>query len=296
MSSNKYVGAHCSASGGVFNAVANAEAIGAKAFALFTKNQRQWVAKDLDTATIDKFKSALEKSGILPKHILPHDSYLINLGHPESEKLEKSRTAFIDELQRCEQLGLDRLNFHPGSHLAKVSKKDKENLEVMKPIEDVCLDVIAESINIALDKTNGVSAVIENTAGQGSNLGWRFEHLAHIIDKVEDKSRIGICIDTCHMFTAGYDIRTREAYDKTWDEFEKVVGFKYLMGMHINDSKPPLGSHVDRHHSLGKGEIGLDAFRFIMNDERMNDIPLVLETIDETIWKEEIELLYSFEN
>jgi len=294
--SNKFVGAHCSASGGVFNAVTNAEAIGAKAFAFFTKNQRQWVAKDLDSDTIDKFKTALAKSGILPKHVLPHDSYLINLGHPEAEKLEKSRIAFIDELERCAQLGLDRLNFHPGSHLAKVSKKDKANIEMMKPIEDKCLDVIAESINIALDKTQGVSAVIENTAGQGSNLGWRFEHLAHIIDKVEDKSRVGICIDTCHMFAAGYDIRTRETYDKTWDEFEKIVGFKYLMGMHINDSKALLGSHVDRHHSLGKGEIGLDAFRFIMNDERMDDIPLILETIDDTIWKDEIELLYSFEN
>jgi deoxyribonuclease-4 len=253
------------------------------------------VAKPLDTQTIDLFQQNLEQSGILPRHVLPHDSYLINLGHPEQEKLEKSRTAFIDELERCGQLGLDRLNFHPGSHLAKVSKKDKENLEVMQPIEDKCLDTIAESINIALDKTSGVSAVIENTAGQGSNLGWRFEQIAHIIDKVEDKSRVGVCIDTCHMFTAGYDIRTKEAYDKTWDDFEKIVGFKYLMGMHINDSKPPLGSHVDRHHSLGKGEIGLDAFRFIMNDARMDDIPLILETIDETIWKEEIELLYSFE-
>ncbi len=294
--SNKFVGAHVSASGGVFNAVANAEAIGAKAFALFTKNQKQWVAKDLDTETIDKFKTALAKSGILPKHILPHDSYLINLGHPEIEKLEKSRLAFIDELERCALLGLDRLNFHPGSHLVKVNKKDKENPDVMQEIENVSLDLVAESINIALDKTSGVSAVIENTAGQGTNLGWKFEHLAYIIDKVEDKSRIGVCIDTCHMFTAGYDIRTREVYEKTWAEFEKVVGFKYLMGMHINDSKPPLGSRVDRHHSLGKGEIGLDAFRFIMNDERMDDIPLVLETIDSTIWKEEIELLYSFEN
>jgi len=292
--SKKFVGAHCSASGGVYNAISNAQAIGAKAFALFTKNQRQWVAKDLDTNTIDKFKGMLEESGILAKHILPHDSYLINLGHPEVEKLEKSRNAFIDELQRCELLGLDRLNFHPGSHLVKLSKKDKENREIISPIENVCLDTIAESINIALDKTNGVSAVLENTAGQGSNLGWRFEHLAYIIQKIEDKSRIGVCIDTCHMFTAGYDIRTREAYDKTWNEFEKIVGFKYLMGMHINDSKPPLGSHVDRHHSLGKGEIGLDAFRYIMNDERMDDIPLVLETIDATIWSEEIKLLYSF--
>ena len=292
----KFVGAHTSASGGVYNAIANAEAIGAKAFALFTKNQRQWVAKELDGETIDKFKTMLEASGILPRHILPHDSYLINLGHPDSEQLQKSRLAFIDELKRCEQLGLDRLNFHPGSHLEKVAKKDKENLEIMKPIEDKCLSVIAESINIALDKTQGVSAVLENTAGQGSNLGWRFEHLAQIIDKVEDKSRIGVCIDTCHMFTAGYDIRTKEAYDATWAEFERVVGFKYLMGMHINDSKPPLGSHVDRHHSLGKGEIGLDAFEFLMKDKRMDDIPLILETIDETIWKEEIALLYSFEN
>ncbi|SFV62107.1 Endonuclease IV [hydrothermal vent metagenome] len=291
---NKFVGAHVSASGGVYNAPLNAMEIGAKAFALFTKNQRQWVAKPLDEATIEKFKENLQKSGILPKHVLPHDSYLINLGHPELEKLEKSRAAFIDELKRCAQLGLDRLNFHPGSHLVKVSKKDKANPEIMQPIEDKCLDVIAESINIALDATSDVSAVIENTAGQGSNLGWRFEHIAHIIDKVEDKSRVGVCIDTCHMFTAGYDIRTREAYDKTWDEFDKIIGFKYLMGMHINDSKPPLGSHVDRHHSLGEGEIGLDAFKFIMNDKRMDDIPLILETIDESIWKQEIELLYSF--
>ena len=294
--SKKFVGAHVSASGGVYNAPLNAMEIGAKAFALFTKNQRQWVAKPLDDETIAKFKENLAKSGILPKHVLPHDSYLINLGHSEVEKLEKSRAAFIDELERCAQLGLDRLNFHPGSHLVKVSKKDKENPEVMRPIEEHCLNVIAESINIALDKTEGVSAVIENTAGQGSNLGWKFEHLAYIIERVEDKSRIGVCIDTCHMFTAGYDIRTREAYDATWKEFDEIVGFKYLMGMHLNDSKPPLGSHVDRHHSLGKGEIGLDAFRFIMNDERMDDIPLILETIDESLWPEEIKLLYSFEN
>jgi len=281
--SNKFVGAHCSASGGVYNAVYNAQKIGAKAFALFTKNQKRWEAKPLDAKTIDKFKEALLESGILPKHVLPHDSYLINLGHPDEQKLIKSRMAFIDELQRCEQLGLDRLNFHPGSHLKEIS-------------EDECLDKISESINIALDKTSGVSAVIENTAGQGSNLGYKFEHLAQIIDKVEDKSRIGVCIDTCHMFVSGYDIRTREVYDKTWAEFEKTVGFKYLMGMHINDSKPPLGSKKDRHHSIGQGEIGLDAFRFIMNDDRMDDIPLILETIDDSIWKDEIELLYSFEN
>lgn len=281
--SKKFVGAHSSAAGGVFNAPVNAQKIGAQAFALFTKNQRQWTAKDLDVETIDKFKQALEDSGIAPKHVLPHDSYLINLGHPELEKREKSLVAFIDELERCDLLGLDRLNFHPGSFLKKIS-------------EEECLDAIAESMNYAIDKTKNVKLVMENTAGQGSNLGWKFEHLAHIIDKIEDKSRVGVCIDTCHMFTAGYDIRTREAYDVSMAQFENIVGFKYLMGMHLNDSKPDLGSHVDRHESIGKGKIGLDAFRFIMNDDRMNDIPLILETIDDSIWKQEIELLYSLED
>lgn len=278
---NKFVGAHVSASGGVYNAPLNAKQIGAKAFALFTKNQKQWVAKPLDSDTIAKFKDNLAKSGILPKHVLPHDSYLINLGHPELEAREKSLNAFIDEVERCDLLGLDRINFHPGSHLKKIS-------------EEECIELIAQSLNTTLERTENVSLVLENTAGQGSNLGYKFEHLRDIIDRVNDKSRIGVCIDTCHMFTAGYDIRTREAYDATWSEFDKIVGFKYLMGMHINDSKPDLGSRVDRHHSLGEGKIGLDAFRFIMNDERMDDIPLVLETIDESIWADEIKLLYSF--
>lgn len=276
----KYIGAHVSSSGGVFNAPANATAIGAKAFALFTKNQRQWVAKEFDTKTIDKWFSELEKSKIEPKHILPHDSYLINLGHPEEEKRQKSLDAFIDEIKRCEILGLDRLNFHPGSHLKKIS-------------EEECLDKISQSMNTALEKTKGVKLVLENTAGQGSNLGYKFEQLAYIIDKIEDKSRVGVCIDTCHLFTSGYDIRTKEEYDKTWSEFDKIIGVKYLSGMHLNDSKPKLGSRVDRHHSLGQGEIGWDAFSFIMNDERMDDIPMVLETIDSDIWKEEIENLYA---
>lgn len=279
---SKFVGAHVSAAGGVFNAPLNAMAIGARAFALFTKNQKQWAAKPLDDETIALFKANLAKSGILPKHILPHDSYLINLGHPEEDKRQKSLEAFIDEVQRCSQLGLDRLNFHPGSHLKQIS-------------EEECIDRIAMSMNEAIRVTEGVTLVIENTAGQGSNLGWRFEHLSAIIERIEDKSRVGVCIDTCHMFTAGYDIRTREAYDATWAEFDTIVGFKYLKGMHINDSKPDLGSHVDRHDSLGKGKIGLDAFGFIMNDPRMDDIPLVLETIDETIWAQEIELLYSLQ-
>lgn len=292
----KFVGAHVSASGGVDNAPLNAMAIGASAFAVFTKNQRQWVSKPLETKTIDAFHVNLEASGVLPKHILPHDSYLINLGHPEVEKLEKSRDAFVDELERCRILGLDRLNFHPGSHLVKVGKKDPLYAEKIIEAELGCLDVIADSLNRAIDATpnSDVKLVIENTAGQGSNLGYKFEHLAHIIDKIENKSRVGVCIDTCHMFTAGYDIRTRETYDKTWKSFDNIVGRQYLMGMHINDSKPKLGSRVDRHHSLGQGEIGWDAFSFIMNDERMDDIPLVLETIDESLWTEEIKALYSF--
>ncbi|MDD5717534.1 MAG: deoxyribonuclease IV [Sulfuricurvum sp.] len=279
---SKFLGAHVSASGGVFNAPLNAMAIGAKAFALFTKNQKQWAAKPLDDETIGLFKENLAKSGVLPKHVLPHDSYLINLGHPEEDKRQKSLDAFIDEVNRCSQLGLDRLNFHPGSHLKQIS-------------EEECIDRIAGSMNEALNVTEGVTLVIENTAGQGSNLGWRFEHLSAIIERIEDKSRVGVCIDTCHMFTAGYDIRTRSAYDATWAEFDRIVGFNYLKGMHINDSKPDLGSHVDRHDSIGKGKIGIEPFGFIMNDPRMDDIPLVLETIDETIWAQEIALLYSLQ-
>ena len=291
----KFVGAHVSASGGVDNAPLNAMKIGAKAFALFTKNQRQWVAKPLEEKTIEKFKANLEKSGILPKHVLPHDSYLINLGHPEVEKLEKSREAFIDELQRCDQLGLELLNFHPGSHLVKVGKRDPDYADKIMEAELNCLDVIADSLNLAIEATKGmnVKLVIENTAGQGTNLGYKFEHLAHIINKVEDKSRVGVCLDTCHTFTGGYDLRTREAYDETMNTFERIVGFEYLSAMHINDSKPKLGSRVDRHDSLGQGEIGWDAFKFIMNDKRMDDIPLILETIDESIWDKEIVELYN---
>ncbi len=277
----KRVGAHVSAAGGVENAPLNAQAIGAKAFALFTKNQRQWVAKPLAPKNIEAFKTNLAKVEIAPEYVLPHDSYLINLGHPEEAGLEKSRNAFIDELERCAQLGLPLLNFHPGAHLRKISEEES-------------LNRVAESINIALDKTRGVTAVIENTAGQGSTLGYTFEHLAHIIDKVEDKSRVGVCLDTCHTFVAGYDMRTPETCEQTFAEFERIVGFHYLRGMHLNDSKPALGSRVDRHHSLGHGELGLEVFRYIMNDERFDEIPLVLETIDDTLWPEEITMLYRF--
>ncbi|WP_067515685.1 deoxyribonuclease IV [Endozoicomonas ascidiicola] len=274
----KYIGAHVSAAGGVENAPKNAYELGATAFALFTKNQRQWVAKPLTSKSIDLFKERCEKYGYKPEQILPHDSYLINLGHPEQEALDKSRVAFLDEMERCMQLGLDRLNFHPGSHLRKMDISE-------------CLARIAESINIALDKTEGVIAVIENTAGQGSNLGWQFEELAEIIEQVDDKSRVGVCLDTCHTFAAGYDLRTPEACEKTFADFENTVGFKYLQGMHLNDSKGELGSRKDRHHSLGEGEIGWEVFRYIMKDKRFDGIPMVLETIDESIWKDEINAL-----
>ena len=276
----KYIGAHVSAAGGVENAPANAHGIGATGFALFTKNQRQWVAAPLTAAQIDAFRTACDQYGYTPAQILPHDSYLINLGHPEREALEKSRAAFLDEMQRCEALGLDRLNFHPGSHLQKISPERS-------------LDLIAESINIALDKTRGVTAVIENTAGQGSNLGFAFEHLAYLIERVEDKSRVGVCIDTCHAFAAGYDLRTAEACDKTFAELERVVGFGYLKGMHLNDAMKILGSHVDRHTPLGEGMIGMECFRYIMQDTRFGGIPLILETPDEQRWPEEIALLKS---
>ncbi len=274
----KYVGAHVSASGGVENAPLNARQLGANAFALFTKNQRRWEAKPLTTASIDAFRRHCEEAGFAPEQILPHDSYLINLGHPDPEALEKSRAAFLDELQRCAQLGLCYLNLHPGSHLRQLS-------------EEVCLMRIADSINWALERSEGVTAVIENTAGQGSNLGYRFEHLAAIIDRVEDKQRVGVCLDTCHAFVAGYDLRTQEACATTFAEFDAVVGFRYLRGMHLNDAKVALGSRVDRHESLGRGTIGLEAFRFIMQDPRFDRIPLVLETVDDSIWAEEIQLL-----
>jgi deoxyribonuclease-4 len=276
----KYIGAHVSASGGVENAPVNANEIGAKAFALFTKNQRQWFSNALSLASIKAFRENCEKYDYKPFQILPHDSYLINLGHPEKEPLEKSRASFLDEVQRCEQLGLDRLNFHPGSHLKVIS-------------EEECLSRIAESINIVLDKTKGVTAVIENTAGQGTNMGHKFEQIRFIIDKVEDKSRVGICIDTCHAFTSGYDIKSQKGYAETFSQFDKIIGFNYLKGMHINDSKKELATRVDRHDNIGKGLLGEDVFRMLMNDPRFDNMPLILETPEESLWKEEIKNLYS---
>lgn len=269
----KYIGAHVSASGGVEYAPVNAHEIGANAFALFTKNQRQWVSKPLTAESIDLFQQNCEKYGFLPEYILPHDSYLINLGHPEEEGLTKSRAAFLDEMQRCEQLGLKLLNFHPGSHLNKIDT-------------EACLSRIAESINIVLDKTKGVTAVIENTAGQGSNLGNEFWHLRYIIDKVEDKSRVGVCLDTCHTFTAGYNFL--QDYDQVFNSFEQEVGFSFLRGIHLNDSKKEVGSRVDRHDSIGQGYIGNAFFERLMKDTRFDNLPIILETPDETLWVKEI--------
>ena len=276
----KYIGAHVSASGGVGNAVLNAEAIGATAFALFTRNQRSWVSKPLGDGEVAHFKALLAERGFDPRFVLPHDSYLINLGSPDEETLAKSRAAFLDEMRRAQQLGLTMLNFHPGSHLNKIS-------------EEECLDQIAREINLALAQTEGVTAVIENTAGQGTNLGWRFEHIARIIDGVDDKSRVGVCIDTCHTLAAGYDLSTSMGYDFCMEEFERVIGLHYLRAVHLNDSKKGAGSHVDRHETLGNGALGRDFFVRFMNDGRFDNMPIILETPDPARWSEEIVWLNS---
>lgn len=271
----KYIGAHVSAAGGVDTAIERALSIQATAFALFTKNQRRWHAKPLEVRVIEAFRTQCRRHGYDARHILPHASYLINLGHPDQTALATSRAAFLDELQRCEQLGLTLLNFHPGSHLKRISETD-------------CLRKISDSINWGLDQTQGVTAVIENTAGQGSNLGFRFEQLAEIIQYVEDKSRVGVCIDTCHAFAAGYDLRNQATCNAMLQTLDDTVGLEYLRGMHLNDSKMPLDSRRDRHDMLGKGLIGKDAFIALMQDDRLNDIPLILETTNPDIWPEEI--------
>jgi deoxyribonuclease-4 len=271
----RYLGAHISAEGGGGNAPINAKVINATAFAFFTKNQRRWDSSPLSAKSIALFKENCAKYGFLPEQILPHDGYLINLGHPDPESLEKSRKAFVDEMQRAEQLGLSLLNFHPGSHLNAISV-------------DECLKRISESISISLDKTKGVTAVIENTAGQGTNLGFSFAHLAQIIDKVEDKSRVGVCIDTCHTYSAGYDIKTETGYHQTWQEFDETVGSKYLKAIHLNDTKKEFGSRVDRHENIGLGFLGKEVFIRMMRDPRFENIPIILETPDTTKWAEEI--------
>ena len=276
----KLVGAHVSVEGGVSNAPLNARAIGARSFALFTRNPSRWVSKAISDAEAEAFKRNCGECGYTPDMILPHDSYLINLGSPDPEKLEKSRAAFLDEMRRCEQLGLTMLNFHPGSHMREIS-------------ENECLDLIAESLNLILAETSGVKAVIENTAGQGSNLGYTFAQIGRIISGIDDKTRVGVCVDTCHAHASGYDMTTPEAYERTWQEFDREIGFGYLSGMHINDTAKALGSKVDRHAPIGQGVLGEEFWRMLMQDPRMNGIPLILETTDVALWPEEIRYLNS---
>jgi len=275
----KYIGAHVSTAGGLFKAPLYSREIGANAFALFTKNQKMWSAKPLTDAEIAPFKKAVAENGFSNDYILPHDSYLINMGNADPEKRAKSLAAFTDELARCNQLGLKFLNFHPGSHLGEIS-------------EDECLDLIAQCMNTALANkgTGDVMAVIEATAGQGTNLGYKFEHLARIISSIENKSRVGVCIDTCHIFAAGYEIS-----EKTMEEFDRIIGIKYLKAMHLNDAKKVLGSKVDRHECIGKGCIGIEGFKYIMQSPLFDNMPLILETPEPEIWKEEIELLHSLQ-
>ncbi len=282
----KYIGAHVSAAGGVENAPVNAQEIGARAFALFTKNQRQWNARPLSQESIDAFAHNLQNSGIEARHVLPHDSYLINIGSPKEETRLKSLAALEDELLRAGLLGLPGVNFHPGAHLNELKESE-------------CLELIARGMNEVLKATADgpaaqTSLIIETTAGQGSNVGYRFQHIADIIAGVQDRSRVGVCIDTCHVFAAGHDIRTAEGWNAMMDEFDSVIGLRYLRGVHVNDAKVELGSRKDRHHSIGEGTIGREAFRHIMQDPRLDDMPLVLETIDPGLWADEIALLYRF--
>lgn len=277
----KYIGAHVSASGGVANAPENAHAIGATAFALFTKNQRQWTAAPLTSEEIATFRTRCAEYGYGVGQILPHNSYLTNLGNPEASKRAQSLASFIDELRRCHQLGIDRLNFHPGSHLKEIS-----------PTE--CLSHIASGINQALAEVPDVCAVLENTAGQGSNLGYTFEQLAEIIAQVTDRSRVGVCIDTCHAHQAGYDISTPAGYSEMMDAFNEQIGLRYLRGMHLNDAMHPAGQKKDRHAPLGEGTIGWATFQALIEDPRTDNIPLILETPDPARWPEEIARLKSF--
>ena len=276
-----YIGAHVSAAGGVHNAVENARSIGANAFALFTKNQKQWKVPPLTDEQISQFKEAMNDAGFTASQVLPHDGYLINLGNPDNQKRRISVNAFIDEMQRVEQLGLDRLNFHPGAHLKQIDPDD-------------CMKLISEGIDEALAATTGVYAVIETTAGQGSALGRTFEELARIIERSVYKDRIGICIDTCHIFAAGYDIRTQESFASVMEDFDRIIGFNRLMGMHVNDAKSEYDSHVDRHAPLGEGNLGLEPFKAMMADKRFEGIPIILETTDPEKWNQEIELLRSY--
>ncbi|KAJ7041896.1 xylose isomerase-like protein [Mycena alexandri] len=277
------VGAHVSAAGGLENAIINAAAIGANSFALFVKSQRKWTSPPLTESTISSFKAALIEHGYEPRHILPHGSYLINLGNPDAEKRQKSYDCFLDDLKRCESLGLLLYNFHPGSSVGQATSNES-------------ISFIAGCINEAHKATESVVTVLENMAGAGNIIGGDFNHLAKIISEVDDKTRIGVCLDTCHMFAAGYDLRTKEGWEKIVTDFDTIVGLSYLRGMHLNDSKTEHNSKKDRHENIGIGHIGIQGFHHILNDPRFQDIPLILETPSfekPEVWATEINALNS---
>lgn len=281
LSKDLLIGAHTSAAGGVFNALIEGEEIGATTIQLFTNNQRQWTARPLAAETILLWKQTLKQTCM--QKIMSHDSYLINLGSPDPENLEKSLKAFRQEAERCVELGITYLNFHPGASL----KDDPEQ----------CMDRIANSLlsfeDVVAD--SGVTLLLEATAGQGSALGFKFEHLRYIMDKVKKRVPLGVCIDTCHIFVAGYDIRTKESWNNTLNEFDRVVGLENLHAFHVNDSLKGLGSRVDRHAPLGEGLIGMESFKVLMTDPRTREIPKYLETPGgPDLWKKEIQLLREF--
>ena len=274
-----FVGAHVSTEGGVDQAPINAQTIGAKSFALFVKPQRQWIAPPLRPGVAESFQSNCASAGIDRANVLPHASYLINMATPDDAARLKAVDSLVGELRRCAELGLFCLNIHPGS-----------SLKTGTP-QEACVRV-SDSINRALAAVSGVDVIIENTSGQGSYLGSRFEELAWIIDGVTDKSRVGVCLDTAHLYGAGFDIADDDGYEKTFKEFSKAVGFDKLRALHLNDTKVSGGSHVDRHACIGDGVLGWKTFARIMHDDRFEAIPLVLETPDPERWAEEIRRLY----
>lgn len=277
----KFIGAHVDATPTLASAPQNAAAIGAAAFAFNTAPANVWGAPDPSPEECQAFKDACRDNGFSAAAILPHSGFLMNLGSPDARKLAMSRKALTDEFGRCALLGLSMINFHPGATLNLID-------------DDECLQRIAKGIDAAHQKHPGITAVVENTAGQGSNLGYGLEHLARIIELVADKTRIGVCIDTCHAYAAGYDLADEEGYDRFWADFDRLIGAQYLRGMHLNDAARPLASRIDRHAPIGAGNLGNRFFARLLADPRTDGIPLILETPDPSLWPAEIAALYGY--